>query len=260
MERGNDMRIPDNFKGAARRLTDAELVTISDDIGIGEAELRAVLEVEAAGAPFDKSGRPSMLFEPHVFYRMLKDKPETQARAFAAGLAYPKWKHDYPSDSYPHMLAALKIDREAALSSASWGGPQIMGFNAAAAGYSSAEDMVANFCDSEAAQIRAMGTFLKNGTLLVKLNAHDWAGFARGWNGSGYRSNSYDTKLKGAYTKWAARVATPSVLSPTTNQRTAEILALQRALLDLGYDPGPLDGLTGPRTRAAATAFGAGRR
>lgn len=34
------------------------------------------------------------------------------------------------------------------------------------------------------------------------------------------------------------------------------IRALQAALKELGFDPGPVDGLDGPRTRAAALAFG----
>ena len=37
------------------------------------------------------------------------------------------------------------------------------------------------------------------------------------------------------------------------------ILEVQRRLLDLGYDPGPLDGLLGSRTRAAVLAFRADR-
>jgi peptidoglycan hydrolase-like protein with peptidoglycan-binding domain len=34
------------------------------------------------------------------------------------------------------------------------------------------------------------------------------------------------------------------------------IRALQAALKGLGFDPGPVDGISGPRTRAAALAFG----
>jgi peptidoglycan L-alanyl-D-glutamate endopeptidase CwlK len=36
------------------------------------------------------------------------------------------------------------------------------------------------------------------------------------------------------------------------------IRSLQAALRDLGFDPGPVDGIDGPRTRAAALAFGQG--
>ena len=37
------------------------------------------------------------------------------------------------------------------------------------------------------------------------------------------------------------------------------IRSLQRGLAGLGHDPGPIDGLDGPRTRAAALAYGAGK-
>ncbi len=36
---------------------------------------------------------------------------------------------------------------------------------------------------------------------------------------------------------------------------TAEVKAAQQALRDKGYDPGPADGMMGPRTRAAVRDF-----
>ena len=39
----------------------------------------------------------------------------------------------------------------------------------------------------------------------------------------------------------------------------ATVRDVQRRLTDLGYDPGPADGILGPRTRAAIRAFQAGR-
>ena len=41
--------------------------------------------------------------------------------------------------------------------------------------------------------------FLKANGLISKLQRHDWAGFARGYNGSAYAKNQYDTKLAVAY-------------------------------------------------------------
>ena len=38
------------------------------------------------------------------------------------------------------------------------------------------------------------------------------------------------------------------------------IRSIQSGLAGVGHDPGPIDGLDGPRTRAAASAFGAGRQ
>ncbi|PWR39208.1 hypothetical protein DK320_15240, partial [Listeria monocytogenes] len=75
--------------------------------------------MESAGSGYDKQGRVLILFEPHVFWRCLpKDKRE---RAHAMRLAYPKWRRDYPADSYPRLLKAMEIDEEAALKACSYG-------------------------------------------------------------------------------------------------------------------------------------------
>ena len=104
-----------NFKGKAKRLDDIDLPMIGREIGVGEDEIHAVLDVEAAGSGFDKQGRPKMLFEPHIFWRELGKGP-ARDKAAAAGLAYPRWKPGaYPKDSYPRLLKAMAIDEEAAL-------------------------------------------------------------------------------------------------------------------------------------------------
>ena len=53
-----------------------------------------------------------------------------------------------------------------------------------------------------------------------------------------------------------ASAPSPADPAPTPGPPDAErIRAVQRALARLGYDPGPADGLMGPRTRAAIRAF-----
>jgi hypothetical protein len=99
-----------NFKGAAKRIEDIDLPLIGREIGVGEDEIHAVLDVESAGSGFDKQGRPKMLFEPHIFWRELGPGAKRD-KAAAAGLAYPKWKRNYPPDSYPRLAKAMAIDR-----------------------------------------------------------------------------------------------------------------------------------------------------
>lgn len=191
-----------DFRGRAKRLEAFDFARIGRLIGVGEDEIRAVVEVEAAGGGFDRSGRPKMLFEPHIFYRQLGEAK--RARAVNAGLAYRRWgSRPYPRDSYPRLAQAIKIDRPAALRSASWGMGQIMGFNHRLAGYQTAEDMVEAFLDDEENHLEAMIEFIEATGLDDDLRRHDWTGFARGYNGAGYWKHGYHTKLAAAYEKWS---------------------------------------------------------
>ena len=202
-----------NFRGKAKRLDDIDLPRIGARIDVGEDEMHAILDVEAAGSGFDVQGRIKMLFEPHVFYRELGPGPKRD-EAVKQGLARARWKRDYPKDSYPRLLAAMKIDRDVALRSASWGLGQIMGFNCVAAGYPTAEAMVMDFLDDEENHLNAMVTFIIQAKLDRFLRARDWAGFARGYNGKGFAQNKYDEKLAKAFAKWQGRPDTP--YSPTS--------------------------------------------
>lgn len=198
-----------NFKGKAKRIEDIDLPLIGREIGVGEDEVHAILDVESAGSGFDKQGRPKMLFEPHIFWRELGPGPKRDAAA-KAGLAYPRWKPGaYPKDSYPRLAQAIAIDEEAALRSASWGLGQIMGFNHKMAGFDSAKAMVEAFKADEDQHLRAMINFIRAAGLDDELRRHDWKGFARGYNGPGFAKNGYDRKLAQAFARWQKIKDTP---------------------------------------------------
>lgn len=200
------------FVGRATKLADLDLPRVGYTIGVGEDEIHAVIDVEAAGSGFDKLKRPKMLFEPHRFYANLSG--EKRARAVSLGLAYPTWKRDYPADSYPRLSQAMAIDETAALKSASWGLGQIMGENYVAAGYDSPQHMVVAFVDmGEGEHLGAMVRFIVENHLDDEIRAHNWAAFARGYNGPKYAENGYHTKLAAAYAKWRKIPDTP--WSPT---------------------------------------------
>jgi hypothetical protein len=195
------------FAGRAKRLEDLDLPRIGHEIGVGEDEIHAVMEVEAAGSGFDSKGRVKALYEPHIAWR--QSKGETRDLLAKAGLAYPKWKRDYPADSYPRILQAYEIAGDVALMSTSWGLGQIMGFNHGAAGYKSARAMIEDFADDEDNHLEAMIRFIVTNGLDDEIRRHDWAGFARGYNGAGYKANNYDTKLAAAFAKWRKIKDTP---------------------------------------------------
>lgn len=198
-----------NFKGKAKRIEDIDLPLIGREIGVGEDEVHAVLDVESAGSGFDKQGRPKMLFEPHIFWRELGPGPKRD-KAAAQGLAYPRWKPGaYPKDSYPRLAQAMTIDEDAALRSASWGLGQIMGFNCKLAGYPTAEGMAMHFLDDEDRHLTAMIRFIKAKGLDKHLRTHNWSAFAEGYNGKGFKKNGYDRKLAEAFAKWQRIKDTP---------------------------------------------------
>lgn len=190
-----------------------EIVKIAAANNIEPPALLAVAEVESAGVPFEPADgkTPRLLFERHVFYRELdKRAPGKLQAAIAAGLAIPKWdkstqyQDQGTSAGRLRLVAkAKKIDEECAVRAASWGVGQTMGFLAEELGYQSGVDMLGQMVDGGIpAQVDCMVKEIVRKKLDKKLAAHDWAGFALGYNGQGYRANRYDTKMAAAYDKW----------------------------------------------------------
>lgn len=201
--------IPAEFRGRARRLDDIDLPKLGARLGVGEDEIHAVLDVESRGSGFDGKGRPAMLFEPHLFWRELGPGPR-RAMAAQQGLAYVKWQAGkYPADSYPRLIKAMAIDETAALRSASWGLGQVLGSHHELLGYPTVQAMVAAFCADEEAHLAGMVAFIKGNHLDDELRRHDWATFARFYNGPGYAANRYDVRLAAAYRKWRGIKDTP---------------------------------------------------
>ena len=193
-----------DFRGVAVKLALEDIRMIADEAGVETAALRAVIAIESSGSGFDSTGRPKVLFEPHIFFRQLSGAERD--RAVSQGLAYPKWgEKPYPKGSdaqYDRINKAMEINQSAALKSASWGLGQIMGFNHKMVGYGDVETMVLACLDSEANHLRMMLNFIRSSGLLDKLRNKDWAGFARGYNGPGYAKNQYDVKLASAYERF----------------------------------------------------------
>ncbi|PAQ09202.1 N-acetylmuramidase family protein [Mesorhizobium temperatum] len=239
------------FKGAARRLDDLDLPKLGARIGVGEDEIHAFLDVETSGHGFDAHGRPVILFEPHVFFRNLSGAK--RAQAVAAGLAYARWgEKPYPRDSYPRLKAACAIDETAALRSASWGLGQVLGENFKAAGFLTVQAMVEAMMEDEALQLAAAVNFIAANRLDGKLRKHDWAGFAKGYNGASYRKNAYDIRLAAAFRKWSGIKDTPSAAParppapvPIPQAPQPDILAPsgpKHGPGEAGVRPGPLPG------------------
>ncbi len=183
-----------------KTLTEKDFERAADFLDCEVAAVKAVTEVESAGAGFLPSGKPKILFEGHWFYKY------TGGKHGVSNVSYPKWiKKHYAEDQHARLDKAAKLDRNAALMSASWGIFQIMGGNYRKAGFSTLQAFVNAMYKDEASQLLAFCNFVKNSGLQDELQRKDWVGFAFGYNGAGYKSNNYDTKLAKAYKKYAAK-------------------------------------------------------
>jgi hypothetical protein len=229
------------FQGTGQVLDSGGIAAACDTLRVHAAELWAVLTVETRGCGFLPDRRPLILFERHYFSRLTK-------RIFDArvpDLSNKQWGgYSGGGTEYDRLGRAVKLDRAAALRSASWGLGQVMGDNFKAAGYADVEPMVTAFVESENAQLGGMARFIAAIGADRHLRVHNWPAFAAAYNGPAYAQNSYDERLRGAHQKYMTGTL------PDLNVR-----AIQAYLVYLGYNPGPVDGVVGRFTRSALRMF-----
>ncbi|MEW5727411.1 MAG: N-acetylmuramidase family protein [Pseudomonadota bacterium] len=187
------------FIGRAARLCDGDIDRAAAELGCDRGAILAVVHVESAGGGFLPDGRPKILFEATVFHRLTGGRYDQSA----PDISSPTWNralYKGGAAEYDRLMQAMALDEAAALQSASWGMFQVMGGNFNACGFATVQDFVTAMVDSEGAQLEAFVAFVKSSPAMAQaLAAHDWAGFARRYNGPGYAANHYDIKLASAY-------------------------------------------------------------
>ncbi|WP_323073192.1 N-acetylmuramidase family protein [Mycetohabitans endofungorum] len=188
-------------------LSDADLQRAAHTLGVSMACIRAVNEVESRGAGFLPDGRPTILFERHVFWQRLKARQLDPAALTAKHpniVAPVRGGYHGGAAEYTRLAIAAQIESVAAHESASWGAFQILGQHWARLGYASVDDFVDRMQANEAEQLDAFVRFVAaDRRLLAALRGRRWVQFARLYNGPGYSRNLYDTKLAQAYRKYA---------------------------------------------------------
>lgn len=187
----------------AATLTENDYQRAADRLGCEVAAIKAVDAVEASGAGFLPSGEPKILFEAHIFDRLTKgrfrrDFPEISSAKWDRSLYGPAGQHQHK-----RLAQAVALDRGAALQSASYGRFQVMGFNWKLCGYRSLQHFINAMYRSEGDHLDAFIGYVIGRGLADELQRKDWAGFALGYNGPGYKENHYDTKLAAAYKRFA---------------------------------------------------------
>lgn len=187
-----------NFEAAATRLR------------CDVAAIKAVAEVESRNSGFvsglaDGKRYCTILFERHKFSVYTGGKHDgthprisnRQPGGYARGITYVHRQHN----ERKRFSDAYRINPEAAMMSTSWGTFQIMGFNHEACGFVSVGEFVDAMKESAQRHLELVVAFILHEHLDDELREHNWAGFARGYNGKNYRINRYDLKLGQAYAR-----------------------------------------------------------
>jgi hypothetical protein len=175
-------------------LTNEDVRRAAERINVTPAHIWTVWDVEASGNPFI-GGRPTILFEPHRFARMtggrFNESHPTVSYARWGARPYPRTQ----AERYDQLMLATSLDATAGLSAASYGGFQVLGENWRTLGYRNAFEFAYRQSLTVGHQMESFVKFLEVNSLAGHLRNNNWASFARGYNGTGFRENRYDEKL-----------------------------------------------------------------
>lgn len=171
-----------------------------------------LVEVGESNRGFFGDGRPIVLFEGHIMYRELKNAfgkvfADQKAEEYPS-IVYKRWdksKYEGGVKEWDRLELASSIDESCAYMSTSWGMFQIMGFNYSSCGCSCIHEFVYKMSKSWLDQFKLGLHFMYNTGCLKLLKEHDWEGFARKYNGPGFKVNAYDQKLKNAYENFSRK-------------------------------------------------------
>lgn len=185
------------------KLKEEDFIRAATFLNVEVEVIKTVQSVETGKyGGFFISGKPTILFERHIFYRQLKNRnidPENYTDGNDDILSSGPGGYVGGIREYERLNKAIKIDETAALASASWGLFQIMGFNYKVCGCMSVKEFTDKMCCSEGMQLDLFVNFIKENKLDSLLREHNWAGFAKRYNGANYSINNYDKKLEQQY-------------------------------------------------------------
>jgi len=138
---------------------------------------------------------PSILFERHKFSLLTRGRYDASHPEISNPISggYGQYR-----DQYRKLMAAYKLDKEAALKSTSWGKFQILGLNHSSAGFGNVMDFVRSLSRSEKTHLKAFVSFIKSDAkLLNAIRNKDWTTFAISYNGP--RQVGYDSRMRSHY-------------------------------------------------------------
>ena len=232
----------------AKPISEDEWKDFADDLKCEVNVLKAIAKVESGGNSAFwtindkaqiKATAPKIMFERHYFHRLTQGKHDQTNPDISWPVGYRRRKdhpigsahaklHDKRVDKddiydnkqdYLRLINAYRLDKEAALRSASWGKFQIMGDNYAICDAPDVAVFVKTMCRSEAGQIELLAKFIRNkknrkskktpwqNLLWEAVKQKDWTNIARYYNGPNYKEGKYDEKLETTYEEYCKKPA-----------------------------------------------------
>ena len=185
------------------KLTSDDYVRVAEELGVEVAAIRAVVEIETgkSHSGFYSQCEPIINFDRKVFRSRIA---KAGVSLSGHGKEYAQIMADAPGLSHKErnmrrLRLAEGIDERIAIESTFWGMFQIGGFNWKKCGAESAHQFAYLMSRSEHDQLELFARFLVNSDLVKYLKAKNWSAFARHYNGPGYRSRGYHTRLAASY-------------------------------------------------------------
>lgn len=192
-------KVQQEIKNNPKILTLVDFEIAADKLGVSIPHLKAVVEVESNGSGFLADGRPKILFEAHHFSRFTNHRYDTSYPQISSRRWNRKLYRGNEAE-YSRLALAARLNKTAAFLSYSTGAFQIMGFNYGYCGCSNVFEFQAKNKTARG-QLNCFVEFILSKSLNRAMKNEDWRTFAYYYNGSGYRANRYDERLKRAFAK-----------------------------------------------------------
>jgi hypothetical protein len=186
-------------------LDNADFYAAGKTLGVEPAAIKAVAMVESSGSGFYDDGFPMILFERHKFYKNApaakRDEWMDQYPDLCNKAATPKGGYGDKLQQRIKFNMAFGLDKDAAMKACSWGMFQELGENYAGYDFADVGKFVDMMKSGAPGHLEIFVRSIKSRRLATKMKNHDWAGFAANYNGPGYKTFKYDTKIAAAYEK-----------------------------------------------------------
>lgn len=190
-------------------LTEEDYKEVADELGVEVAAIKAVVDIETGGKHhgFNDDGSVLINFDLTIYRQRLSRCGLSISSACASApeaFQSPNVRKygTRQKAQWARLEAARKFDSDTANEGVFWGMFQIGGFNWKLCGCDSVDEFVELMSRSERDQLELFARFCNSRNLTRFIRAKDWDGFALRYNGPGYKSQGYDSKMAAAYKRF----------------------------------------------------------